>query len=255
MARRLIFVSCGQLRDEEKKLGNRIVAEINAVDGFEAYFADNVQDLAGLSSHIFSALRRASGAIVVMHPRGEVRDSNGLVVGTRASVWINQEVAILAYRQFFENRPIPVLSFADPEVSLEGAMSAFIVNPLRFTDEAGVIANVKRWLANDAPRGATDEDVLFEEKWKNLLPVDYAIVAALIDEGAHDVKRESVRRRLVSHYGLAKAQASDAMRDRLNGLCGVNLVRVRHNLYDGDEMSLHPAWEWHTRHAVHKVRR
>lgn len=44
MGTRLIFVSCGQLIEEERTLGRRIKAEIDAVDGYEGYFADAVQD-------------------------------------------------------------------------------------------------------------------------------------------------------------------------------------------------------------------
>src|SRR5215467_2666816 len=97
MAERLIFVSCGQLRADEKHLGQRIKAEIDAVPGFKAYFADSVQDLSGLTEHIFNALRCSSGAVVVLQPRGEVH-SGGQILSIRSSVWINQEIAILAYR-------------------------------------------------------------------------------------------------------------------------------------------------------------
>jgi hypothetical protein len=68
VAERLIFVSCGQVRREEKRLGQRIKAEV-AVPGFKAYFADAVQDLSGLTAHVFDALRRSSGAVIVLHPR------------------------------------------------------------------------------------------------------------------------------------------------------------------------------------------
>ena len=68
MSKRLIFVSCGQLTEDERGLGRRIRTEIDATEGFEAYFADNVQSLAALGDHILDALRHCSGAVVILHP-------------------------------------------------------------------------------------------------------------------------------------------------------------------------------------------
>jgi hypothetical protein len=250
VAERLIFVSCGQLRPEEKRLGQRITSEIDAVPGFKAYFADTVQDLSGLSAHILDALRRSSGAVVVLHPRGEIRADDGRILGIRSSVWINQEVALLAYRQFFEKRPIPILAFRDPSVTLEGAMTAFIINPKPLVDEDTVLAEVRRWLAAEAPGGATDENNVFQTKWDALKADDRAILTALIAEGGRDIKEQSVRRRLIQHHGFEKSRASEVLRTRQTVLSEANLVQLRHNVYDGDEMSLHPYWEWYVRHAV-----
>lgn len=253
MADRLIFVSCGQLRPEESRLGQRIKSEIDAIPGFKAYFADTVQDLSGLSAHILDALRRASGAVIVLHPRGEIHTVDGRVLRIRSSVWINQEVALLAYRQFFERRAIPVLAFRDPSVTLEGAMTAFIINPKPSVDEDIVLAEVRRWLAEEAPCGATDENDLFQAKWDALQADDRSILAALIAEGGHDIKEQSVRRRLIKHHGFEKNRASEVLRTRRTVLSGENLVQLRHNVYDGDEMSLHPYWEWYVRHAIGRL--
>jgi hypothetical protein len=249
VADRLIFVSCGQLRQEEKRLGQRIKSEIDATPGFKAYFADAVQDLSGLGTHIFDALRRSSGAVIVLHPRGEIRADDS-VLGIRSSVWINQEVALLAYRQFFERRAIPVLAFRDPSVALEGAMTAFIINPKASVDDDAVLAEVRRWLAEEAPSSAPDENDVFQAKWDALQADDRSILAALIAEGGRDIKEQSVRRRLINHHGLEKNRASEVLRRRRTVLSEENLVQLRHNVYDGDEMSLHPYWEWHVRHAI-----
>jgi hypothetical protein len=246
----LIFVSCGQLRPEESRLGQRIKAEIDATAGFTAYFADNVQDLSGLSAHILDALRRSSGAVIVLHPRGEVRAEDGRALGIRSSVWINQEVALLAYRQFFEKRAIPILAFRDSSVTLEGAMTAFIVNPKPSVDEDFVLAEVRTWLTDEALSGATDEHKLFQQKWDALQADDRAILAALIAEGGRDIKEQSVRRRLIKHHGFEKNRASEVLRKRRMVLSEENLVQLRHNIYDGDEMTLHPQWEWHIRHVI-----
>jgi hypothetical protein len=246
----LIFVSCGQLRLEEKRLGERIKAQIDATPGFKAYFADTVQDLSGLSAHIFDALRRSSGAIIVLHPRGEIRAADGRALRIRSSVWINQEVALLAYRQFFERRALPVLAFRDSSVTLEGAMTAFIVNPKPLADEDIVLADVRRWLAAEALHGAADENDVFQAKWDALQADDRAILAALIAEGGRDIKEQSVRRRLITHHSFERNRASEVLRRRRTVLSETNLVQLRHNVYDGDEMSLHPYWEWYVRHAI-----
>ena len=76
------------------------------------------------------------------------------------------------------------------------------------------------------------------------------ILAALLEEGGHDVKDVSVRRRLVERYGINRNRASTLLRERRTVLSGLNLVRLKHNIYDGDEMSLHPTWEWYVRYTV-----
>ena len=250
MSDRLIFVSCGQLREDEKCLGQRIKAEIDGTLGFKAYFADTVQDLSSLSSHVFDALRRSSGAVIVLHPRGEVCNAEGKVLGIRSSVWINQEVALLAYRQFFEKRKIPILAFRDPALVLEGAMTSFIVNPKSSVDEDTVLAEVRRWLTEEAITGAKDEADVFQSKWDALQDNDRTILAALIAEGGRDIKEQSVRRRLINHHGFEKNLASEVLRKRRIALSEENLVKLRRNANDGDEMSLHPYWEWYVRHAI-----
>ena len=77
--KRLIFVSCGQLTEEEKQLGNAVKSLIDDTEGFEAYFAESVHDLSVLANHIFDALHRCSGAISFLHNRGSVKDSGGVI--------------------------------------------------------------------------------------------------------------------------------------------------------------------------------
>ena len=250
MANRLVFVSCGQLRSEERQLGQRIKTEIDATDGFKAYFADSVQSLSGLSEHIFDALRRCTAAVVVLHPRGQVLAEEGRDLGMRSSVWINQEMAVLAYRQFFERSRIPILAFKEESVTLEGAMTAFIVNPKPLVDEESIVLEVRSWLMAEASVGPGAEQDVFQRKWEALTLEDRAILAALIAEGGHGIKEVSIRRRLTEHHGIERSHASEVLRERQIALRAANLVQLQHNIYDGDEMSLHPVWEWHVRHAV-----
>jgi hypothetical protein len=235
MAHRLIFVSCGQATVEEKQLGRAIQESINSHPGFKAYFADSVQSLAALADHIFDALRRCSGAIILFHNRGD---------GGGSSMWINQELAILAFRQYLESTEIPILVFKEPSVRLEGAMTAFIVNAKPLASDAAILAEISQWLAIDALKGRFENQTIFDEKWAPLGPDDHLILRALSDEGGQAVKEASIRRRLVEVYGIEREKASNMVRLRRGVLSEANLIQLRHNIYDGDELSIHPAWRW-----------
>ena len=67
-----IFVSCGQFRDAEKKLGKDIAELVKEITGHDAFFAQQVQDLKGLRETVLDNLRNCAGFIAVMHPRGTV---------------------------------------------------------------------------------------------------------------------------------------------------------------------------------------
>src|ERR1022692_1901480 len=202
MHNRLIFVSCGQLTPAEKQLGARVKGAIDSHEGFESYLAAEVQNLAALGNHVFEALRRCAGAVVLLHARGD----------GSSSMWINQELAVLAYRQFFESAEIPIIVFKEDSVRLEGAMSTFIVNAKPLGDEGAVIAEVRHWLTEKAAMGRHDEHAVFAEKWASLQTEDRMILKALIEEGGQTVKESSIRRRLVESYGLGQNVASNTLR-------------------------------------------
>jgi hypothetical protein len=76
------------------------------------------------------------------HPRGSVIINSENIWGVRFSVWINQEIGILAYRKYFEGIDLPILVFKDPTIKIEGAMTSFIVNPKPFQNKNEVIKEV-----------------------------------------------------------------------------------------------------------------
>jgi hypothetical protein len=252
MTSKLIFVSRGQLTKEERELGQLIKAEIDAVAGFQAYYADTVQSLSGLADHILDALRRCAGAVVVLHPRGRVVSDQGDEFRVRSSVWVNQEVAILAYRQFLGPSSVPILAFSDETVSLEGAMTAFIINPKPLGDAHSMIQSVRGWLSRLPADGSTNL-AIFEEKWRLLTSDDIAILSALIAEGGNGVKESSVFLRLVRQHSIDRDIADKILRERLPVLVNVNFVQRRHNIYDGDEVSLHANWASLMRHEIAKL--
>ncbi|HET8888996.1 MAG TPA: hypothetical protein VFQ41_08840 [Candidatus Angelobacter sp.] len=138
MSKPLIFISCGQYTTAEKALGKSIYAMVEGL-GMQPFFAEQVQDLKGLNENILDHLRDCSGFITVLHPRGKISRPDGSV-HTRASVWIEQEIAITAYIQHVEKRQLPVIAFIHESVGREGIRDLLHLNPITFTDEMEVLA-------------------------------------------------------------------------------------------------------------------
>jgi hypothetical protein len=245
---RVIFVSCGQLTNDEKCLGLAVKSAIDSTAGFEAYFAESVHDLEALGQNIFSALSRCSGAVVFFHERGTVLDGSGSEWGHRSSVWVNQEIAILAYRQFLESRQFPVLVFKDERVKLEGAMTALIVNPLPILGEAETLKRVRSWLEDHS--FSTGSDDVFLKKWAQLSDQSRKVVVCLVDQGEDQVKEDTVRRALIDTFSVSKNEASSAVQNARPEFIATDLVKLIHNIHSGDELSVHPTWKFQLRKAV-----
>jgi len=248
VSNRLIFVSCGQLTEEEKSLGLAVQNAIIATPGFDAYFVETVHDLDALGQNIFDALRRCSGAVVFLHERGTVLDASGSEWGRRSSVWVNQEIAILAYRQFIEARQLPVLVFKDERVRLEGAMTVLIVNPLPITEPTEVVKTVLSWLNKNTFSVGSDD--VFSKKWERLSEQSRQVVSCLLDQGGYQVKKDSVRRALIDTFGVPKNDASAIIRKAGLEFINTDLVKLIPNIHSGDELSVHPTWESRLRRAV-----
>jgi hypothetical protein len=142
-----IFISCGQFTEAERRLGKQIAEMVRNLTDCIPFFAEEVQDLNGLDTNIMSALRDCVGFITVMHPRGEIRRPDGSVL-VRASVWIEQEIAIATYIQRFEHRPLPIVAFKHKSVGREGIRDLLHLNPVEFADESEVLAELPKRLAS-----------------------------------------------------------------------------------------------------------
>lgn len=250
MGKKLIFVSCGQLTEAEKTLGVLMKAVIDGTLGFEAYFAETVQDLEALGQHVLDGLRRCAGAVVVLQDRGVVTHADGQEWGHRSSVWVNQEVAILAYRQFFEVRKIPVLAFVDPRVKLEGAMTSLILNPRPLAAAAEVANSIKAWLAESQFADVSDD--AFAQKWNQLTDAGRRVVAGLLAEGGHEVKQSVVRQAVMKLFQIDIEAASKTLQQSRLEFQNTDLVKLIKNIHSGDEMSLHPTWEFQLRKQCHR---
>ena len=121
---------------------------VRTLTGLEPFFAEEVQDLGGLDDNILGALRDCVAFITVLHPRGEItRPDNS--VHTRASVWIEQEIAIATYIQRVEKRALPIIAFKHVAVGREGIRDLLHLNPIEFADESEILAalpeRLSRW--------------------------------------------------------------------------------------------------------------
>jgi hypothetical protein len=128
--RPLVFVSCGQYTDEEKAIGSRVCDIIRLHTEYEPYFAEAQRSFEGLSNSILAALERMSGMVVIMHKRGEVKTPHG--IHHRASVWIEQEIAIAASLRH-SGRAIEVAAYIEDGIKREGLRDLLHMNPMTFT--------------------------------------------------------------------------------------------------------------------------
>ncbi|MCK4517907.1 hypothetical protein KAT92_03965 [Candidatus Babeliales bacterium] len=249
--KKLIFVSCGQLTEEEKQLGSSVKSLIDDTEEFEAYFAETVHDLAALAHHIFDALQRCSGAIGFLHNRGLVTDSGGETWGIRSSVWVNQEIGILAFRQFLESASIPILLFKENNVKLEGAMTSFITNPLPLLGIEDTLERIRDWLYSEefAPCLADE----FTEKWNKLSLNSRKVLSCLADEGSLQVKETNIWRKLKRKYAFSGNEASKVVMEAKLQFIDTGLVICDHNIHTGDEMTFHPTWRWYLSRAARSV--
>src|SRR5712692_1980604 len=140
--RKTVFISCGQFTEEEKALGKQVCELVKELTPFEGYFAENQSTLETLSENILRRLYESVGLIVIMHHRGKI-EGRGIV---RASVWIEQEVAIATLMQQFLRRPLHVILFVQRGIAIEGIRQHLQFNPVPFTTPEEVIARLREEL-------------------------------------------------------------------------------------------------------------
>jgi hypothetical protein len=140
----LVFVSCGQSTEAERRLGRDICDLIRELrPDVEPYFAENQSTVEGLSNNILKALNKAAGFVCVMHHRGNIEtpDNRSLI---RGSVWVEQEIAITAFITHVLRRSIPTFFYKEAGISLEGIRSVLLMNPrVEFTDNLQVLADFR----------------------------------------------------------------------------------------------------------------
>jgi len=140
-----VFISCGQATTEEIALGREIERLVSSLPGFRGYFAQNQDSPAGVTEHILRALHESVALICVMHHRGEVTGRDGRK-SHRASLWIEQEIAIAAFIEQILNRRIPVRLYCENGIPVEGIRRQIMVHALSFEKAQDILDDLREWL-------------------------------------------------------------------------------------------------------------
>ena len=174
--------------------------------------------------------------------------------GYRSSVWVNQEISMLAYRKQFEGVEIPILVFKDERVRLEGAMTSLIVNPIPMKSESEILEQVKSWLESTEFlfKGSNNDDRFFS-KWAKLPSIPRKVISALLDEGGTNVKEFAIKACLQENYGMGNNEASQAILEARLAFINTDLIKLKHDINSGDEMSINPTWQWHIAREMTKL--
>src|SRR6266436_1368149 len=150
-----VFISCGQYTEEEKELGKQACELVKTLTPFDGYFAQNQTTLKALSENVLRRLYESVGLIVIMHHRGKIEGRDI----TRASVWIEQEVAMATLMEQGLGRPLHVALFVQRGIAIERIRQQIQLNPVEFTDSKEVIAKLQEILPTwKEPRYMGDEE-------------------------------------------------------------------------------------------------
>jgi hypothetical protein len=140
--RRTVFVSCGQYTDEEKDLGKRVCDLVTESTIFDGYFAQNQTTLKTLTENVLRRLYESVGLIVIMHHRGRIEGHSA----NRASVWIEQEIAIATLMEQVLGRTLHVVLFVQRGIAVEGIRQQIQLNPIEFASNDEVIVRLREIL-------------------------------------------------------------------------------------------------------------
>ena len=153
--RKTVFISCGQFTDDERDLGKRACDLVRELTPFDGYFAQNQITLKALSENILTRLYESVGLIVIMHHRGKIEGHEI----NRASVWVEQEVAMATLMEQVLRRPLHAALFVQHGITLEGLRKYIQFNANEFAKSEDVIAKLREILPTwKAPLYIGDEE-------------------------------------------------------------------------------------------------
>ena len=141
----IVFISCGQYTEEEKRLGRKVAGLVSELTPFTPYFADFQSSLEALTENILGRLHKCVGFIAIMQPRGDVVYPGG-TRHTRGSVWIEQEIAIAAFVVQVLNRPVNVAAYIHRSIKREGIRDQLHLNPVAFGGDDEVLDSLRNIL-------------------------------------------------------------------------------------------------------------
>lgn len=138
---KVVFIACGQVTEQEKQLGRKIVWLVEELTPFKAYLAQYQSSLESLTENLLKTLGRSVGLIVVMHPRGKVIGLKG-ESHTRGSIWIEQELAIAAFLTQVLRKRLKVAVYIHKDIKREGIRQELYLNPVRFERNQDVLLHL-----------------------------------------------------------------------------------------------------------------
>jgi len=221
----LIFVSCGQRTPAEIRLGSALKNAIDAQPGFRAYFAQHGGELETLTNSIFGAARDAVGAVIALHEREPIADGGN---ACRASAWVSQELAVLAFRAIGLADRIPVLVFKEPNVSLEGVLGTIHANPKPMPAIQDIRSQIEVWIGNEVFPNSTA--ALFHSIWQQTTDDGKLALKALIEAGGVRVPEENVGRSLREREGIEINNSVRIVTEERERLRGRNLIDFEYTL-------------------------
>jgi len=132
-----VFIGCGQRNSREKGIGLACKEYFDS-KGFIAYFAEEVHNLDALTDNIFRHLKNSEYFVFIDFKRENLPSGK-----FRGSVFVNQEIAIAAFRKQIEFPEIETVVFHEKGVIREGIVEHLIANPIYFSGKEDFMKKVK----------------------------------------------------------------------------------------------------------------
>lgn len=161
--RKVVFISCGQYTDDEIQLGLAMADAIDELTPHRGYFAQKVSSFETLSNDILQEIQNCVGFVAIMHNRGEIETPERHKI-MRASVWIEQEIAIAAFVQQRLGQRIDVKAYLQSGISREGLRQQLHLNVTHFSKNSEVIEDFRKHLVSGAFGGSTRQPTITEEE-------------------------------------------------------------------------------------------
>ncbi len=189
----IVFISCGQVTSEEKELGAAICELVKSKTPFQPYYAEYQTSLEGLTRNILTNLGRCIGLIAVLHPRGIVKFPDGST-RIRASVWVEQEIAIAAFLKQVTGKELYIAAYAHESVAREGIRDQLLLNPRIFSDSIQVLEHLGQILPTwntlgAAPTSMVEIQLTYEKMTWNSERHDYRLKIYLYNKGNDAIER------------------------------------------------------------------
>jgi hypothetical protein len=151
-----------------------------------------------VSENLLRAINGSAGMVAIMHPRGEVSSPRG-PTHTRASVWIEQELAIAAFLTQVHARQFPILAYIHKNIKREGLRDKLLLNAQPFESNEEILKHLQAvlpiWVLN-AP-GTPPPDSQFGLDVEGAKCFSVSTVLSPLDCGSPEWRRpsENVNRR------------------------------------------------------------